>query len=337
MCLRNVYYPLVKFIDGNGEIKRKINFKMPFNMTGRVVAEEMEKAVKYFKDLYPNMNDGGFMFEKMVSVPCGSCRECLTQSSRSWAFRIMKEAKQHDDNWFITFTYDDDHIPSNGMLDVNAISDFNKKLKVYLKRKGYKSDFRFYGVGEYGGQTARPHYHVIYFGLDIPDLKYVCKTQKGDFVFDSEFIKNVWQNGFITIEGVDVGSACYVARYCDKKKRLNKSQKEDLRNKGIVPEFSRMSNRPGIGAAYMDKAEELFVEGIFNDYINGKSYSFPLYFTKKLKKMYADTPELFKYEDEAKKNQYAKIARNLELSDGVGDLSDYYDKQDKVNSKKRGL
>lgn len=336
MCLRNVYYPLVKYVDSNGDIKRKINFKRPFNMTDRDVASDMEKAVRYYKDLYPNTENGGFMFEKMVSVPCGSCRECLTQSSRSWAFRIMKEAQCHDDNWFITFTYDDDHIPKNGMLDVNAISDFNKKLKVYLSRKGLKSDFRFYAVGEYGGQTARPHYHVIYFGLDIPDLKYICKSSKGDLVFDSEFIKKVWSNGFITIEGVDVGSACYVARYCDKKKRLNKSQKEELKKKGIVPEFSRMSNRPGIGAAYLDKAEELFLEGIFNDYINGKSYSFPLYFTKKLKKMYEDTPELLKYEDEALKKQYAKIAQNLELSDAVGDLSLYYANQD-IYKSKRGL
>lgn len=336
MCLRNVYYPLLKYKDSSGEIKRKINFKKPFNMTDRDVSKDMEKAVRYFKDIYPSMENGDFMFEKMVSVPCGSCRECLTQSSRSWAFRIMKEAQQHEDNWFITFTYDDNHIPENNMLDVKAISNFNKKLKVYLNRKGLKSDFRFYAVGEYGGQTARPHYHVIYFGLDIPDLKYICKTEKGDLVFDSDFIRNVWSNGFITIEGVSVGSACYVARYCDKKKRLNKSQKEELQKKGIVPEFSRMSNRPGIGAVYLDKAEELFLNGIFNDYINGKSYSFPLYFTKKLKKMYADTPELFNYEDSALKNQYAKIARNLELSDSVGDLSQYYESQDKIKSK-RGL
>lgn len=52
--------------------------------------------------------------------------------------------------------------------------------------------------------------------------------------------------------------------------------------------------------------------------------------------MYAETPELFKYEDEAKKNQYAKIARNLELSDAVGDLSQYYASLDKIKSK-RGL
>lgn len=336
MCLRNVYYPLYRYTDNNGDVKRKINFKRPFYMTDRDVASDMEKAVRYYKDLYSNTENGGYMFEKMVSVPCGSCRECLTQNSRSWAFRIMKEAQQHEDNWFITFTYDDKHIPKNGMLDVKAISEFNKKLKVYLSRKGLKSDFRFYAVGEYGGQTARPHYHVIYFGLDIPDLKFICKSSKGHLVFDSEVIKNVWKNGFITIEGVDVGSACYVARYCDKKKRLNKSQKEELKKKGIVPEFARMSNRPGIGAAYLDQAEELFLEGIFNDYIKGKSYSFPLYFTKKLKKMYADTPELLNYEDEALKKQYAKIAQNLELSDAVGDLSQYYVNQD-IYKSKRGL
>lgn len=276
-------------------------------------------------------------FEKMVSVPCGCCRECLTMTARQWSFRILKEAEQHDENWFITFTYDDEHIPKNMMLDTNAISDFNKKLKTYLNRKGLASDFRFYGVGEYGSQTARPHYHVIYFGLPIPDLKLVCMSQDHNPIFDSEFIKNVWSNGFITIEGVSIGSAAYVARYCDKKKRLNKTQKEELKVKGIVPEFSRMSNRPGIGANYLDECIDRFKDGKFEDYINGKSYSYPMYYNKKIKELLKDTDYLEKYEEAASIKSAVKINKNLSLSDSVGSIEKYNDRLDNEFKSRRKL
>lgn len=276
-------------------------------------------------------------FDKMVSVPCGCCRECLTATARQWSFRILKEAEQHDDNWFITLTYDDEHVPSDMMLDTEVLSKFNKKLKTYLNRKGLPSDFRFYGVGEYGGETARPHYHVIYFGLPIPDLKFVCMTRDHNMVFDSKFISDVWSNGFVTIEGVSIGSAAYVARYCDKKRRLNKTQKEELLKKGIVPEFSRMSNRPGIGANYLDECIDRFKDGKYEAYVNGKSYSYPMYYNKKIKEILKDTPELAAYEEEAKVKSSVKISKNLLLSDNVGSIEKYNERLDEEFKSRRKL
>ena len=311
--------------------KRRILFSSGIVLDNRFSFDDLVKKEKELKEVKKySYYDGeiGLVeagFEKFVSVPCGMCRECLTQRARDWSFRIMKECEIHDDNWFITLTYDDEHIPKNMMLDKNAISSFNKNLKSALRYAGFDSTFRFYGVGEYGGQTARPHYHVIYFGLPIPDLKFVTKTKDGNLIFDSDFIKKVWDNGFITIEGVSIGSACYVARYCDKKKRLNKLEKAVLEEKGIVPEFSRMSNRPGIGAHFLDTAIDKFNNGIFNSYINGKSYSFPMYYNKKIKELFANTPELKDYENNARLNSSIKIANNLLLADNVDSLYHYND------------
>lgn len=346
MCLRNVYYPLCNLENGKRKLLFKYGVKVVDRTTFEGVAGEKDYLVevlqKPFKDLrtYQYLKENEVVgVEKMVQIPCGCCRECLTESSRQWAFRIMKEAEQHEDNWFITFTYDDDHITQNMMLDKDVISDFNKRLKIYLSRKGLKSDFRFYAVGEYGGKTARPHYHVIYFGLSIPDLKFVCKSKEGNFIFDSQFIKHIWKNGFITIEGVTVGSACYVARYCDKKKknRLNKSQKEEMIKKGIVPEFARMSNRPGIGGAYMEQALERFQEGKFVEFIAGKSFSYPLYYNRKIKEILSDSDILKQYEEYSRLKSVSKIFENLELSDRVVDLQSYYDQLDKEVQKRGKL
>lgn len=341
MCLSNRYFPLVKLPSG----KQRILFKKGVVIDNRDSLDKFFETQDFVKNeicnyKYMDEETGEFVgveYVKMVSVPCGMCRECLTQSARDWSFRILKEAEIHEDNYFITLTYDDDHIPSDRMLDVEAIKNFNKKLKVYLNRKGLDSTFRFYGVGEYGGQTARPHYHVIYFGLPIPDLKYVCKSVNGDLVFDSNFIRSVWANGNITIEGVSIGSAAYVARYCDKKKRLNKLEKQELKAKGIVPEFSRMSNRPGIGAWFLDDVVDRVSKGLYESYVNGKSYSYPLYYNRKMKEILKDTDVLDAFEANANLKSGIKISRNLMTSDAVGSLARYNDTVDKEFKSKRKL
>lgn len=340
MCLKNVYYPLVKLNTG----KQKVLFKYPFVITDRdeacnLTLESNEwkwarfgnSRIQSFNKCYAENPDIDY-FVKMIQVPCGSCSECLANNSRSWAFRILQEASLHDNNFFVTLTYDDDHVPATMMLEKDAISKFNKKLRTYLDRKGLDSSFRFYGVGEYGSNTARPHYHVIYFGLDIPDLKYEYSTENGDLIFSSKFLEETWSNGFVTIGSVDVGSACYVARYCDKKKRLSKSEKEKLIEKNIVPEFSIMSRMPGIGSQFLDNALASFERGIYNFYVKGVSYSLPLYYTKKIKELLADTPELKAYEEHARYKQVIAISKQLDLADVVGDVSLFKQKQDKIKT-----
>lgn len=55
--------------------------------------------------------------EKVITdcdlVPCGQCIGCRIDYSRSWAARLMLEKKKFPDNecFFITLTYDDEHLP----------------------------------------------------------------------------------------------------------------------------------------------------------------------------------------------------------------------------------
>lgn len=109
--------------------------------------------------------------------------------------------------WFLTLTYDDNHNPIK--LNYRDIQLFIKRL-----RKIYK-DFKikYFYCGEYGETTFRPHYHMIIYNLPIYDLKKQSVNRMGDILFKSDFLANVWKNGFVSIGRLSLRSASYVARY----------------------------------------------------------------------------------------------------------------------------
>lgn len=49
-------------------------------------------------------------------LPCGRCIGCRLKYSKIWAARIMQEAQMHQENTFITLTYDDENLPEHGFL-----------------------------------------------------------------------------------------------------------------------------------------------------------------------------------------------------------------------------
>ena len=287
MCVNLTQYPLVELEDG----KKKVLFNYGVVVENRDFISFDEYTLDWNRALKGSANRENFnravkeysvkKFLKYTCVPCGICEECLKARARGFAFRILKECEQYENNYFITFTYDDEHIPKNGSyftLVKDEISKFNKQLKTYLKRKGLNSNFRFYGVGEYGSTTFRPHYHVIYFNLDIPDLEFY-NYDNGNILFNSKFLSDVWKKGHVVVGAVDVGSACYVARYCDKK--LNRPKEEKMKIAEIIcPEFSVMSRRPGIAASYMEKLENDFKNGIYTLFASGNEFSIPIYYSK---------------------------------------------------------
>ena len=106
-----------------------------------------------------------------IEIPCGNCIGCRIAYSKQWADRCMLESQYHDENYFLTLTYDDDHVPRSGYYDEETGEWFDtftlrkkdlQKFHKDLRKKLYGSDkgeFRFFACGEYGDQTFRPHYH----------------------------------------------------------------------------------------------------------------------------------------------------------------------------------
>lgn len=335
MC-RNCYvYPLVHMKQEN---KKKVLFNCFQKVASPEDYEELKQLKKEFvygshlrlsKYDYINQILDKYDVDEVIDwiqVPCGSCDECLKQRSREWSLRILLEAEKWKKNYFVTFTYDDDKLPKNYMLDKTMIASINKKLKVKLNRLGRASDFRFYGVGEYGSESARPHYHVIYFNLDInyDDLEFYKTNENGDLLYNCKILDDVWKKGFVVVGRVTLESACYVARYCDKKKRLNKLEKEHLEAKGIVPEFNAMSRRPGIAATYYDKFKNNFINEVYQLQHRDNKFSIPKYFLDKIKKEFEEEQDLMiKYNQRKDLIQDVKIRENILLYNNVGDLEKF--------------
>lgn len=216
--------------------------------------------------------------ELPIDVPCGQCIGCRLEKSRIWAVRCMHEAQLHEDNCFITLTYNDDNLPEDGSLRLEHFQKFMKRLRKHFQPK----KIRFYHCGEYGENYSRPHYHSILFGVDFADRKLYYR---GEYkLYTSETLSGLWEYGFSTVGDVTFQSASYVARYITKK-ITGKDAKEHYsfvnRKTGEIkerlPEYATMSRRNGIASDWFKK----FRSDVYpadNVVLNGKVMKPPRYY-----------------------------------------------------------
>ncbi len=186
---------------------------------------------------------------------CGQCVGCRLERSRQWAMRCVHEASLFEENCFITLTYDDEHLPSDGSLNKKHFQDFMKRLR---RRVGDRR-IRFYHCGEYGELFRRPHYHALLFGFDFGD-KTLFTVRNENRIYTSEFLDSVWRNGYGSIGDVTFDSAAYVARYVMKKVNGEAAAEHYLGCDEVtgaltelLPEYTTMSRRPGIGRDWYDR------------------------------------------------------------------------------------
>lgn len=211
---------------------------------------------------------------RALNLPCGSCIGCRLEKARQWAVRCMHEAQMHQENWFVTLTYDEAHLPNPPGL---RYRDF----QLFVKRLRKKRAFRFFMCGEYGERNARPHFHACMFGLSLSDL-ILFKESEAVRLYTSEVITEAWQNGFASVGAVTYESANYVARYA--LKGFNGTQVHVDRETGeVLPrEFLRMSLKPGIGYSWIER----YTDDVFNyDHVvvSGRKGKVPRYYDKFLK------------------------------------------------------
>ena len=193
--------------------------------------------------------------DQPMSVPCGQCIGCRLDHSRQWAVRMMHEAQLHEHNWFVTLTYDDEHLPEWGSLNKAHFQAFVNRLR----KARYPAKVRYFHCGEYGDQTGRPHYHAALFGVDFPDRMHF--SNRGEHkVWASDELGQLWGNGLTELGTLTFESAAYIARYVTKKvtgKRADSHYERvdpatgELRR--IEREYATMSRRPGIGRGWLQR------------------------------------------------------------------------------------
>jgi len=193
---------------------------------------------------------------RSLSLPCGQCVGCRLERSRQWAIRCMHEAQLHSNNCFITLTYDDTHLPSDGSLHYKDFQLFVKRLR----KKFRFNRIRYYMAGEYGDNFGRPHFHACLFGIDFHDKKLWKRTSSGSMLYRSQDLETLWPFGYSSIGDVNFETAAYVARYIMKKQTGKDAHMHysycDLETGEIItktPEFNKMSLKPGIGANWYEK------------------------------------------------------------------------------------
>ena len=240
-----------------------------------------------FKPLRGRLSAAGIKFSKddpgNIDVACGRCIGCRLDNSRQWAVRCCHEASLYDENSYLTLTYRDEDLPSDGSLRPEDFTLFMKRLRKAI----YPRQVRYYMCGEYGDELSRPHYHALLFGYDFPDKRF-HKRIKGNPSFVSERLSDLWGKGFCTIGAVTFESAAYVARYILKKQTGDKARAHYSHiDKGTgeiqkrVPEYTRMSLKPGIGAKWYEQ----FSGDVFPDdfvVLGGRKYKTPRYYDQLL-------------------------------------------------------
>lgn len=209
-------------------------------------------------------------------VTCKQCMPCRIRKRREWTLRLILEGLSFEHNAFVTLTYNNDAIPkqyihpktgeifSGATLNPDHVQRFIKRLR---DRLDYP--IRVFYVGEYGDDTARPHYHLILFNY------HTCYFGRTRYKYgfknccpSCDFIRDLWHDkraGFNRLGNVDLGtftydSAQYTCGYTIKKM----TSKDDDRLLGRYPEF-RFSSQ-GIGAAALPSLCETLASEAGMDY-----------------------------------------------------------------------
>lgn len=197
--------------------------------------------------------------QRDLTVACGQCIGCRLERSRQWATRCIHEASLHDVNTFLTLTVADQHLDQifpGGSLAYRPWKLFLRRLA----KTNHNRQPRFYMCGEYGELNDRPHYHACLFGYSPADKIAFKRDNRGFILWRSPLIEQLWPYGHVTLGDVNFETAAYVARYVMKKVNGKQQQKHyekiDIETgeiKNRLPEFNRMSLKPGIGAKWLEK------------------------------------------------------------------------------------
>lgn len=276
---------------------------------------------------------------KTIEIGCGQCLMCRIEKAKEWQKRIIAESKMHKNNWFITLTYDNENLPVKEFVKIKFdqdtgevlemgevatahlvkkdVTDFKKRLLEHYREKYGHTGIRFFYCGEYGEKTQRPHYHIIFFNLPIPDLQLYKLNRQGQAMYNSKTLTEKWGMGHVVIGSLTYESAGYVARYVLKK------QKSNVIYEGREKEFTEMSRKPGIGKSYYEKYKDDIYK--YDKMLIPKEFdqSFwtkpPKYFDE----LYHDEDQDKAYEVKLNRRKKAQNARTVAEFEKRSSVSDY--------------
>lgn len=172
---------------------------------------------------YNTSTGGKASYSEDAYVSCGKCEACLKRKANEYAFRMFYDSKKFGNCYFVTLTYDNDHV----QLSSNRFATLVKEhLVLYMKRLRYYNEGKklyYFACGEYGGKTFRPHYHIIVCNVDDPTI-----------------FQRAWDKGHVDVGNVTSKSCIYVTKYMVKDPKVGKHYRDDR-----IKEFRVISKQLG--------------------------------------------------------------------------------------------
>lgn len=167
-------------------------------------------------------------------VACGKCMYCRNKRIAGWAARLMNKDKNSFMSFFVTLTYDTEHLMfcknNRPTLYPSHLTAYWKKLRKCFPPKA----FSYYACGEYGSNKKRPHYHfLIFFTHEKITPLHALKSMESS-----------WQHGDIFVGTITAESVAYTLKYISKKGSV-----PQYRGDTRTPEFQRASK--GLGLDYV--------------------------------------------------------------------------------------
>jgi len=202
---------------------------------------------------------------------------CKKRRIDQWVFRIRHEQKHSISSHFVTLTYAPEYLPKTprnlGTLKKAELQTFFRRLREYEKQSGNTRIIKYFGAGEYGSETKRPHYHIVL--LNVLDAKNIYKA----------WSKKRQLKGNIDIGTITRDSIAYCIKYIDKFCHIGYA-KSDQRER----QFQLFSK--GIGSKYLTAQQKLYHRNNplknFVQSVDGHKIGMPRYYAKSI----WDTEEL---------------------------------------------
>ena len=230
--------------------------------------------------------------DRDIKTACRHCIGCLIQYQTDWQIRICNHATMTKNNQFVTLSLEDKHLPPNHLVDIRQMQLFHKRLRQNFSDETIQMIYKC----EYSPVKLRPHYHGIYFGLPLDDLKHHSNNKFGHPLYTSKILTDIWGLGHVIIGAVTPQSAAYIARDINKTDKPNKAAQYKKNSQGIyvkdLKPIFQMSRNPGISKQWIDKFMwDVFPEGIIIQ--DGKKLPAPEYYVKQLEKLNPEMHALF--------------------------------------------
>lgn len=243
-------------------------------------------------------------------VPCGKCEACLKRKQQEWFVRLKLQQNYSDYCFFVTLTYNDEHLPPGANVSKKDIQLYHKRLRQLIKYK-----FSYFLTSEYGPTFQRPHYHAIYFNIRPCDLIYIEKA---------------WSSGFVTVSEITDARLRYVCGYVVEKNFIPDGREPvfNLISKGLAKEYI---NKVG---KYHDRIDRMYIP------LYDSKFVMPRYLKEKLynsgqRKLYCE--QCIKEAEDRVNYEIERVGKDKYYNSASIQRSAFIEKVNSIHKNKKGF